>query len=995
MTPYAENSVRRRAGQEKPAQVRDAVAWSSPAVSPMYRFPQRPRVTMVHEMPERSRALASPHMLRSHSVPAMGTHMSPHGASSPGGSSARSRNRVRHDSFPADSLSIRNGVNGLDTVSRPGINAGGVGTGYNIRYNPVTPSSTVSFHSESTRTSLTEASPTDRLGLQPFPCAVIECCGSVENAWARIDMVGTGSVGRLAWDAAFAGIGIDVEQMCGVPAHKYFLGISAGSGAVSRSDWDHFFEVFAEDPENRKLLEAAARRYGQRQLELNQNQAKKEHSTPNTQRSSSLHAPRSRRPPAERRLSTIAEVLEEEALMSPEELQEKELQASAEQEQLQEELAKLELHGVEALAYVLGEKLASLKKAFQWFDGSKTDRIPTVEWDTGIRVLRIDLKKLTGYDMRQLFQMMEDPAAKGYVTKNSWGGFFEGISTPARKHGPSLAERAQGKKEQLRAQAQTKADRTDAESTGLKDSHVASDVCEDSSVHSSTATESNTRVAAATSERRTQPRTKADSNGFGPEEQRSFRQRIRLDLLKLAAGEVTEYSGDDMPELDEARLSIIEEVAAELGMYAHVLNKVTSKAGPIGILVFNLAEFAEETQAKLRGILPDASLAFPASLTPVMRQLVHLLATSLGLWTTSEGKGTERHITVYNVGDFAVRTRKRLESLPHGESAEFPLNLTDTQAKIVRMISAELKLWCYEEGEGKTRHIEVFNLNDFAERVRAELKALKPDMQKTFESSLKEKERKVVLLVCDELGLAVISQGDGSDRSVCVANLRDFRKQVRAELLALKPGETKIFVKTLSAMHRKAVHELATELGMSHVSQGVGPERYISVTLPKDFEQAARDSWRSKWRQDIEVVVDGLDKKGKRANSRRSAEAHRDTEVQSDDEEEDSDSKKFKQLFDMYATGHFKNVKLFLRSPDLDEFVEDVAELRSDLRQRFKRTKATFSEVYERTAHLQVDFGTRTNKGLTLRWFRTFVQKVARKAGLSATGLVLALLKEE
>merc|ERR1712217_124633 len=112
------------------------------------------------------------------------------------------------------------------------------------------------------------------------------------------------------------------------------------------------------------------------------------------------------------------------------------------------------------------------------------------------------------------------------------------------------------------------------------------------------------------------------------------------------------------------------------------------------------------------------------------------------------------------------------------------------------------------------------------------------------------------------------------------------------------------------------------------------------------------------------------------------------------DGEEDSEGPTVARLFQTRATGTVGGQKVFFRFPDLDAFVEDLQAVMPGQYQRFKRTRKALEQVYEETIQLQIDFGTRTQKGLTLHGFQVFIQKAARKAGLSVTGLLVALLDD-
>ncbi|CAE7502919.1 SEC1A, partial [Symbiodinium sp. CCMP2456] len=103
-------------------------------------------------------------------------------------------------------------------------------------------------------------------------------------------------------------------------------------------------------------------------------------------------------------------------------LNDDELQALAEQVQLQEEIEQFDLSSIDAFAYVLLAKMGSFKRAFNWFDFNCSKKITNVTWDTGILLLHVDTEKLTGLKPSNIFYRMdtctEDPPT-GMITSTS------------------------------------------------------------------------------------------------------------------------------------------------------------------------------------------------------------------------------------------------------------------------------------------------------------------------------------------------------------------------------------------------------------------------------------------------------------------------------------------------------------------------------------------------------------------------------------------------
>ena len=131
-----------------------------------------------------------------------------------------------------------------------------------------------------------------------------------------------------------------------------------------------------------------------------------------------------------------------------------ELQALAEQVQLQEEIKQFDLSSVDTFAYVLLAKLASFKRACNWLYLNRSKKITNVTWETGILLLlHVDTEKLTGMKPGEMFYHMTPPT--GTITRRTWKTFFNGFKTleelqKQRKEGRTLRERAAQRMKQYR-----------------------------------------------------------------------------------------------------------------------------------------------------------------------------------------------------------------------------------------------------------------------------------------------------------------------------------------------------------------------------------------------------------------------------------------------------------------------------------------------------------------------------------------------------------------
>jgi len=219
--------------------------------------------------------------------------------------------------------------------------------------------------------------------------------------------------------------------------------------------------------------------------------------------------------------------------------------------------------------------------------------------------------------------------------------------------------------------------------------------------------------------------------------------------------------------------------------------------------------------------------------------------------------------------------------------------------------------------------------------------------------------------VASSLLMVSSSSGEGAERRVTVANLADFRSSLRLDLEQMLPGETRQFPKELTELQRKAIHLVSAELGFQSTSTGEGLERFVTVRRPSP---------------------DGEDEAKRNGNT-----VDFDDETSSQYEGEGETEHLIRKLFDSYATGNWRGNKIFLRFPDLKHFAEDVKDIAPRLHRVFSKYSCVLESTFDDTLQLQIDFGTRTNRGLTMRWFQVFVQKTLKKLGLEVTSFLFAL----
>merc|ERR1712139_373539 len=112
------------------------------------------------------------------------------------------------------------------------------------------------------------------------------------------------------------------------------------------------------------------------------------------------------------------------------------------------------------------------------------------------------------------------------------------------------------------------------------------------------------------------------------------------------------------------------------------------------------------------------------------------------------------------------------------------------------------------------------------------------------------------------------------------------------------------------------------------------------------------------------------------------------------EDDEDTETSMIASIFDSYATGNYRGQKLFMRFLDLPRFAEDLCDIMPNKVKHFQKFSGPLENLFEDTLQLQQDFGTRTSKGLTLKWFEVFIQRAARKVGCSIIGLLFAMVDD-
>jgi len=577
-------------------------------------------------------------------------------------------------------------------------------------------------------------------------------------------------------------------------------------------------------------------------------------------------------------------------------LSEEELDSFAEQQQLVEELQALDIHGMEALAYLLVAKCGSLKAAFKWFDSTKRGQLSRVAWETGVKMLHIDVEKLTGFTTKKIFSMMDMIDKDGTVSRKEWKEFFKAVEdgelllrAAGQNGGGSFKERATAKKDALR------------------------------------------KARGAWTSR---PGSKTGSKtGRSPEEDAALNSSTIPGL----------------PRLLGARGSSRQRIGSKSSTGSRIGSKSSSGGDGqrVGMVVGQ--HIAQENAGN-----PEDALDF--------------FATDL--------------CSIRDDNEFRKEIRRMLAQLLPGEGQIFPTNLTAAQQRMVRQIAREMGMFCDKAKEGDASHLEVWNLVDFAEGVRKELQQLTPGAHKEL-SSLSAQQRMIVQGIAEEMGLSSEeSEESGTVRSMTIENNIDFREKVRLSLTALKPGETKAFEDDLSNLQTKTVRNITNELGL----------RCFDVSLA----QLDTNDVRTDVRKGMPV---GIYVENPADESEADCSDAEDAITQEEDSSDlfkgnaESEASIIQRLFFAYASGSQNGERIFLRFPDLRKLARELKDVAPEALKMFESFSESLESVFNETLQLQMDMGTRTSKGLTLKWFMVFVQQAIHRIGYFIISLLMMLLK--
>eukprot|EP00930_Biecheleria_cincta_P069482 TRINITY_DN57218_c0_g1_i1.p1 TRINITY_DN57218_c0_g1~~TRINITY_DN57218_c0_g1_i1.p1 ORF type:complete len:1389 (-),score=293.85 TRINITY_DN57218_c0_g1_i1:199-4365(-) len=723
-----------------------------------------------------------------------------------------------------------------------------------------------------------------------------------------------------------------------------------------------------------------------------------------------------------------------------------ELQALAEQQQLEEEVRQLDLKHIEAFAYVLIAKLKTLSRAFRYFDYMRKKKISNVVWGTGIALLHIDTEKLTGWKPGHIFYRIDQDPSEGLITKRKWREFFKDVKLPDEaqeklKEGP-LKKRAKATYQKFHRRASLfRGDKGKRKviAKGRMSLNLAEDGLERRRRKSKDGEENDDDELDEDEE---------ELQRMKEEETEDFRKKVIQRLQAIEEGDSLTWTEAMLRGPAESllnpwmRAQIVRSVAEMFGLWtlmgaevasaeepAHGLGRSCSMAvkaaapEPGAILICNLKAFVEETEQRLDSMEDGGSVEFSHRLTDLQRSVVHVLAANRGLTTISEGKGIDRHVVAYAATQFTRELRALFASIQPGGKVHLSKELTPVQRRLVHLIAAEME--CTVKAS-KDEHgqliLEVANMSHFTSAITDDLSQLDVGQEKVFEltAGATEEEKQIIHDIAGKMGLTSKELQEKGRQSIVVTNQLDKSlEEAEAKMKAIEEigSSSGSFCLPANERQRKVFWNMADDMGFDatlpagrerntmaayekvrltkvreskeHVPSLCGPDGY----LPFASSGASAAVGEQQGQGSCTAQTGGNQTAGAEMGGGSGGELL--GSGAQPEEAATSQEALVSKAFALYATGNHRGTKTFLRFLDLREFSEDLRGVLPKKHKLFSKFSMLLEMCFDDTLQLQVDLGIRVGSGLTLQFFQVFVQKAMGRLGLQIASVLLAILDSE
>jgi len=697
-------------------------------------------------------------------------------------------------------------------------------------------------------------------------------------------------------------------------------------------------------------------------------------------------------------------------------LNDDELQALAEQVQLQEEIEQFDLSSIDAFAYVLLAKMGSFKRAFNWFDFNCSKKITNVTWDTGILLLHVDTEKLTGLKPSNIFYRMDtctEDAPTGMITRKKWKQFFSGFQIPEElkkqlEEGRSLRKRAAARMKQYRRRGSLfRGDRGQRLAVQRRDSDI--DEVEE------TEEEKQQRLA---------------------QEQENYREWVERELSSIADGDYKDFSdavfrgGAESLLNPFRRRQIMMEIAEVYGLFTlspaglgrmPPRNSKSLERAP-GVLesaimpepgcmrIYNMKSFSGIMIDKFETMRSGGRLVInDMGFTEAQKAVAHLLALDRTLVAVFEKWGAGERLVVHHTGSFASGLNSQLDALNEGDAVTLAANLSNIELRYVQAQAAKMGMTVVRQKNEKGEEtLKVFNMNEFANTVREKLADVGVGNRAVFKN-LCIQERKVVHSVAAEMGLHAMDGEEGDDlKQVIVTSDVEFQAEQAARMSQAADGGSGNFVLPQTAQQQKDFWAMADKNGLSLDASFHGGKSRFDFKGGDVVHLAGVKSRSGSSASDGDAYDE---KPGAAGAGVRLGSIERATEATAEETSEGIDvdiqksaklaspaietsSELIRQAFDAYASGNSRGERIFLRYVDLKEFASDLRSAMPGRRNSFRDFNVILELCFDDTTQLQSDFGIRVGPGLTHQFFQVFIQKAMTRLGLQVASVLFEILNE-
>jgi len=699
----------------------------------------------------------------------------------------------------------------------------------------------------------------------------------------------------------------------------------------------------------------------------------------------------------------------------------------AEALQLEAELNALGLTRMEALAHIFISKFGTLDAAFDWFNFAGTGAFCRAIFDLGILLVHVDVQRLTSMTRQAMFSAM-DTKHRFRVDKIEWDDTFSRMGTGTqdritRVNAESLVNRSREKLIDLLV----------GPDNGRVDSVLETEIAMNAMrglleqvdrSHMSHPLEAGASPSRPSLQAYVQSqRSPAKSSAVDVQSvsQSSAEQPKRWSMLSQMSAEEghqhqKQHEGETLPNLlgrlSESRVSKVDVLHQKQHEGEHLPNPLGRLSESRVSNVDVLQTVREARQEPWVGAAPNAqsgrsSLASHQSDGAAEASMTCLFkaASTCSTKTVEVTDGVE----VHHPASADLRRQSGISSsvgvLPFGRSkSEQPtrnrrVSFMDgrrASAVPLRRVSVVLPSWRprgskllpAQAGQGEYTSSRCPQ-DPIVRKVRRMMTKVMPGQVEVLPAFETEEQMQIAEALAQDLGLhlSYVVPRDGGEPQWYVGNIREFINQTYSDLSSLKEGECKIYGVWLRELETHWLHKVGEALGLRCTAIGQG-----RICVSNEPKTARRRSVYTE--QEVQAIADS---NMEESAIRKNVAANAVNTVKVKHAVPDPSLPAEVVVMRAYA----KQAE-FLRRSDLANLIKDAMRLLPAVAssQTSGRQKGTASVeqklamIFEDTVQLQIDLGERCTQGLTPRFFKVFLGKVAQALGWSQSSCLVAALKE-